>query len=261
MSLRSPCFLTLVVGLMSAHVVSAQTFVVAPNIYTNAEGPGSAPVPIDIQNFSWTFQLVINQNQLTGLLGHQITGIAYRHSAVMGGGYPLVTTTWSNYVIRLGESVAPSAATTTFSNNFTAGSTQVRSGAFTVGPNAWPNNGAPGPNPWGPTLEFDTPFLYTGGHLAMLLTHPGSNNPDMGNALIDATGMSSPGRGTDFAYFAGVGFDVATGNSSNFMPVVRFTGIPAVPEPGAGLLIGTVLAGLAVVSRWRRPEASPRALL
>jgi hypothetical protein len=252
MRFRTRSLMAVVMAFGLTSIVSAQVHVVAPNFYTNAEGPGSSSVPIHIQNNPWTFQLIINQSQLSGLVGTQITGIAYRHSAVMGGGYPLVTTTWSNYVVRLGESVAPSAATTTFSNNFTAGSTEVRSGAFTVGPNAWPNNGAPGPNPWGPTIEFDTPFLYTGGHLAMLITHPGSDNPNIGNALIDTTGMASPGLGTDFSYFAATGFDSLSGGASNFMPIVRFTGIPSVPEPGTCLLVGGAFAGLASVSRWRR---------
>jgi hypothetical protein len=251
MARRAVNLLALVVGLGASAPLAAQVFVVAPNIYTNAEGPGSSSVPIHIQNNPWTFQLIINANQLTGLVGTEISGIAYRHSAVMGGSYPNQPTTWSNYVIRLGPSVAPSAATGTFADNFTAAPTEVHSGAFSVSPGAWPNFGAPGPNPWGPVLEFDTPYLYTGGDLAMLITHSGSDNPNIGDSLIDTTGSASPGRGVDYSYFASTGFGSVTGNSSVFMPIVRFTGFAPVPEFSSGLLSGAALLGLIAIRRKR----------
>ena len=126
----------------------------------------------------------------------------------------------------------------------------------TAGFLAWPNNGPGAPNPWGPEIGFDTPYHYTGGHLAMLITHPGSDNPNIGNALLDAAGMNTPGRGIDYSYFAGQGFDINSGSSSNFLPVVRFTAVEPVPEPATWmiwLLLGTAFAGYQVW--WRR---SPR---
>jgi hypothetical protein len=243
--------MVVVVGLGSSAPVPAQT-VVVPNIYGTAEGPGSTPLPIHIENNPWTLQLVYHENQLTGLVGTEITGIAYRRSATAGGGYPLQSTTWSNYVVRMGPSVAPGVATGTFATNFTASPTEVRSGTVTVPPFAWPNNGPPGPNPWGTEITFNTPYVYTGGNLAMLITHPGSDNPNIGDALIDTTGMASPGLGTNYAYFAGQGFDTLAGASSVFLPVVRFTSQP-VPEPATGLLACAVVAGfVAAARRWRR---------
>ena len=248
MCLRARCLAVIV---LSASAPAAAQ-VVVPNVYTNDEGPASSPVPIHVQNNPWTFQLILNQNQLTSLVGRDLTGISYRHSAVMGGGYPLQTTMWANYVVRLGPSVAPNTATGTFASNFTNAPTQVRAGSFTVSPGAWQNFGPGNPNPWGPEITFDTPYHYTGGHLSMLITHPGSDNPNIGNALLDAAGMASPGQGTDFRYFAGTGFDVLSGGASNFLPVVRFTDAAPVPEPATCLLVGATALGVGAAIRRRR---------
>jgi hypothetical protein len=231
---QSVQLLCVIAGLAAALETRGQdVFHVAPVIYTNAEGPGSTPTPIHIQGAPRTFQFIINESQLTGLVNTQITGISYRHSAVSGGGYPLQTTTWAEYSISLGASVAPSSATGTFANNFTAGSTLVRTGSFTAAPFSWPNPGPPGPAPWGPIIDFDTPYFYTGGHLAMLITHPGSDNPNIGDALIDATGSSSPGQGTDYSFFIENVFNGTAGTSNLFMPIVQFSGFSSVPEPSS----------------------------
>jgi hypothetical protein len=257
MRLRACCVIA--IGLASP-ALQAQTQVVVPNIYTTSEGPGSTAVPIAPTGNAWTLQLIINQNLLTGLVGRDLTGIAYRRSATAGGGYPTQSTTWSPYIIRLGPSVAPNAATGTLANNFTAAPTQVRSGSFTAGVLAWPNGGPPGPNPWGPTIAFDTPYHYTGGDLAMVITHPGSNNPNIGDAPLDTAGSASPGQGTDFSYFASTGFDVGTGSSSVFLPVVRFTAVAPVPEPATGLLVGSgamaIGAAIRAIRRHGRPTAA-----
>jgi hypothetical protein len=250
------CFIMVFLGLVIPSRVTAQVQVVVPNVYTTTEGPGSSSLPIHIQNNPWTFQLILHESQLTSLVGQELTGISYRHSAVMGGGYPLQTTTWTNYVIRLGTSVAPGVAAETFANNFTSPPTQVRDGTFTVAPGAWPNFGPGAPNPWGPEITFDTPYHYSGGNLAMLITHPGSDNPNIGNALIDTTGSSSPGRGTDFSYFAGTGFDSLSGGASNFMPIVRFTAVTPVPEPTTCLMTCTIVMAVGALRRTRRSGVS-----
>jgi hypothetical protein len=251
--------LTLAVfGLAASPPALAQVNVVVPNIYTNALGGGVSAVPIDIQGHSWTIQLIYDQGQLTNLVGQDITGIAYRRGApAAGGGYPLQTTTWSNYVVRLGPSVAPTAATGTYATNFTTAPTQVRSGPWTVPPFAWPNNGPPGPNPWGPVLTFDTPYHYSGGNLAMLITHAGSDNPNIGNALMETTTSTSPGLGIDFAYYANTGFDVSSGSASGFMPVVQFTAVQPVPEPASCLLTGAVVLAVGVARRPPRRRVLP----
>jgi hypothetical protein len=251
MSLRTGCLIAVVVGWGSTAPVYAQ--VVVPNFYESVEGPGSSALPVHIQGNPWTFQLIVHENQLTSLVGKELTAISYRRSATEGGGYPIQTTSWAPYVIRLGPSVAPAAATGTFADNFSASPTQVRSGTLTVPPFAWPNQGVPGPNPFGPEISFDTPYLYTGGNLAMLITHPGSDNPNIGNALMDTAGTASPGRGTDFVYFAGQGFDVSSGSTSVFLPIVRFTAITPVTESETTLLAaGGALCAFAALRRFHR---------
>jgi hypothetical protein len=232
--------------------VLAQVNVVVPNVYTNTGGTGVTAVPIDTQGHSWTIQMIYDQSQLTGLVGQDITGIAYRRGATAGGGYPLQTTTWSSYVIRLGPGVATSATTGTFANNFTSAPTQVRSGSLTVPSFAWPNFGPPGPNPWGPVITFDTPYHYAGGNLAMLITHPGSDNTLIGNALMDTTMTTSPGYGSDYSYYANTGFDVSTGSASGFMPIVQFTAVQPVPEPASCLLTGAAVMAIGAALRTRR---------
>jgi hypothetical protein len=238
---RAPWLAVALLGCWPA-AAHAQTQIVVPNAYQNLNGLGVSDLPIDIQGHSDTLQLIISGSQLTNLVGMDLTAISYRRGATQGGGYPLQTTTWSNYVIRLGPSVAPNSATGAFASNYTAAPTQVRSGPWTVPPFAWPNFGPPGPNPFGPDATFNTPYLYTGGNLALLITHTGSDNPNIGNALMDTTTHTSPGFGTDYSYFTDFSFDSALGSSTEFMPIVRFTAVAAVPEPGSVLTVAALVS-------------------
>ena len=221
----------------------AQTFVVAPNIYENAEAPGSSNTLIRNVGNPRTIQLIFDESQLTELVNHEINSIAYRLSNNLPGNYPQVTTTWSEYYIELGVSVDPSQSVSTFANNYIGTPTAVRTGALTVAPNSWTVGPPPNPSPWGVEIVFDTPFLYTGGSLAMLVTHPGSDNPSEGNSLLDAAGSSSPGNGTLYTAYTSQSFQGTTGGQTAFVPVIRFQGNPvSIPEPStfAFLLLGVV---------------------
>src|SRR6516225_8288471 len=107
----------------------------------------------------------------------------------------------------------------------------------------------PGPNPWGPVITFDTPYHYTGGNLAVLITHPGSDNTLIGNALMDTTMTTSPGYGSDYSYYANTGFDVSTGSASGFMPIVQFTAVQPVPEPASPLMTAAAVIAIAAALR------------
>ncbi len=241
--------------LLLSAAAPAQILVTVPNIYESTNGPGVSSILIAPQNNPWTVQLIWNANQLTGLVGTQITGITYRLNAVTPNGYPRFdrpATTWADYRISLGPSVTPNLATGTFAANYLSAPTLVRSGPLTVGPNAWPTGGSGStPDPWGVEITFDTSYLYTGGPLALLVSHPGSDNPDPGNALLDSTTGTSPGISTDFTMIAANSFNATTGASSVFATIVRLTATP-VPEP-SGLALLAAAAGLAAtVRRWRR---------
>ena len=232
-------------------VCFAQTFVVAPNIYENTEAPGSSNTLIRNVGNPRTMQLIFDESQLTGLVNHEITSIAYRLSNNLPGNYPLITTTWSEYYIELGVSVDPTASGSTFADNYIGTPTAVRTGALTVAPNSWTVGTPPNPSPWGVEIVFDTPFLYTGGDLAMLVSHPGSDNPSEGNSLLDSAGSTSPGNGTLYTAYTTSLFQGTTGGQTLFVPVIRFQGNPvSVPEPSvfAVMLIG----GVALITTRRK---------
>jgi PEP-CTERM motif-containing protein len=230
---------------------SAQVSAVIPNIYANTAGTGYSNILDGQSGNPWTVELIWNANQLTGLVGSQLTSVKYRLGTNLPGSYPLVTTTWSDYRISFAPSVAPSAASTTLAGNLTASPTLVRSGLLTVAPFSWPNGGSP--TQWGVEILFDTPYFYTGGNLAMIVNQPGSDNPSQGNSLLDASSSSSPGYGTDFQMVAGNSFTATTGTLSPFATIVFLSGSTPVPEPSTMLLVGGVTALFGVFRRRRQP--------
>jgi hypothetical protein len=235
--------------LLASAGAPAQTYTVIPGIYADAEGPAGNNALVRHQGSPYTSQFVYSPTALATLVNFEITGLTFRSWGALPGGYPFqVTTTWADYRISLGPAVAPSAVdSTTFANNFTAPPTLVRSGPLTVLPNAWPHTG-PGPEPWGVEITFDRPYLYTGGNLAILVSHPGSDNPDFGNNLMNAASSTSPGYGVDYAMLTGPGFNASTGTINTFPTILRLTGI-AVPEPRFALLGAAALVPLASLFR------------
>jgi hypothetical protein len=241
---------SLATALALASNAQAQVVVVVPNIFTSTTGSGLSQVLIGIQGNPRTSQFIWNTDQLTGLIGMQITGVNYRLHTAIPNGYPLQTTTWSDYRISAGPSVTPNLATGTYASNFLTPPTLVRSGPLTVPPFAWPTGGSgSNPDPWGVFIPFDTPYIYTGGPLAMLFTHPGSDNPNQGNALLDSTSSSSAGNGVDYINIGSAGFNATTGASTVFSTIIRLSAVPA-PEPASFVLVG--MAGALVFPMFRR---------
>jgi hypothetical protein len=242
--------ISLTVGLALASGARAQVVVAVPNVFTNTTGSGLSQVLIGIQGNPRTSQFIWDTNQLTGLIGMEITGVRYRLHTAIPNGYPLQTTTWSDYRISAGPSVTPALATGTYASNFLTPPTLVRSGPLTVPPFAWPTGGSgSNPDPWGVFIPFDTPYIYTGGPLAMLFTHPGSDNPNQGNALLDSTSSSSAGNGVDYTNIGSAGFNATTGASTVFSTIIQLSAVPA-PEPTSLVLVG--MAGALVIPMFRR---------
>jgi hypothetical protein len=246
-----PFSIAIVIALTASAPLLAQVSAVVPNIYTNTTAPGYSGTLIGVTASPFTTELIWNANQLTGLIGSQLTSIQYREGHGLPNGYPFSTTTWSDYRISLAPSVAPSAVSATFADNFTASPTLVRSGPLTVAPFAWPIGGSP--SPWGVQILFDTPYLYTGGNLAILISQPGSSNPDPGNGLLDAWSSSSPGNGTDFQSVIASSFNATTGALSAFGTVVLLNGTTPVPEPSTFVLVGGAATIVGVFRRRRQP--------
>ena len=241
----------IIIALIGAAPLSAQVSAVVPNIYTNTTAPGYSGTLIGTTTSPFTTEMIWNANQLTGLIGSQLTSIQYREGHGLPNGYPFSTTTWSDYRISLAPSVTPSAASPTFADNLTASPTLVRSGALTVAPFACPIGGSPSPG--GVQILFDTPYLYTGGNLAIIIRQPGSNNPDPGNGLLDAWSSSSPGNGINFQSVIANSFNATTGASSAFGTVVLLNGTTPVPKPSTLVLVGGVATAVGVFRRRRQP--------
>lgn len=212
---------------------------VVPNLYENA--PANASF-FTFTSAARTYQYVIDESELTDLVGLNIVGMRMRlnESATVPG--PLADMSTTDFEVWIGPGVDPSAMTTTAANNFTSAPTQVKDGAqdFLAG-----SFGAGNPAPFGPTINLNE-WLYTGGDLAILMTWQGWVGATL---TLDAAGTTSTGYGTNFASRWIGGFNAGElTNNANFL-VTDIIGRP-VPEPGTLLAIGLGI-GLIALRRKR----------
>lgn len=174
--------------------LSAQS-VVVPN--ANATTRGTSQLNSIIRNAAnpRTYQYGINAAELAGIpVGSTITGISLRFSALASNtiAWPPADITWNNYDIWVGPATPTATWVADPMLNFSAAPQQVRSGPMTLDANVFSNQNlpAPAPNPWAEFFfSFQNQFLYLGGDLAMLFSHPGSNDPAL--ALYPETVASS----------------------------------------------------------------------
>lgn len=174
--------------------LSAQS-VVVPN--ANATTRGTSQLNSIIRNAGnpRTYQYGINAAELAGIpVGSTITGISLRFSALATNtiSWPPADITWSSYDIWVGPATALATWVADPMQNFSSPPQQVRSGPMTLDANVYSNQNLPAPaaNPWGEFFfSFQNQFLYLGGDLAMLFSHPGSNDPNV--ALYPETVASS----------------------------------------------------------------------
>jgi hypothetical protein len=217
------------------------------------------------RNAPRAYQSFIDSTQLAGLTQPTfITGISLRlMSASLGSAttnppadWPSQTLNFSDFTVRIGS---PSAAivtageipvtTTTFNQNFGADVVTARSGALSLSTGAFgfnPSSTPAAPNPWGPTITFTTPFLYTPGQdLIYAISHSGYapagefqpffSSGDYANSVADAVSSTTSSS-----------LDAAPGGFSSPY-LVQFTTEP-IPEPATM----TVLALGAVAALRRR---------
>jgi hypothetical protein len=193
-----------VLVLLCSITINAQ--VVVPNTYTSTAGNATFLGPMS--NAARTYQMLINANQLTTLVGKELTGITFRLTNAASTAWPASDITFSNYEIYLGESVAPAnRSLTAFSANEVGTPTLVRTGPLEVRAGEYGIGGPP--KPFGPVINFSTPWLYTGGHLMVKIVHTGFTGT---STSVDAASSSAPGSGTDYiACWQGTG-SVTNGN-------------------------------------------------
>jgi len=213
---------------------------VVPNLFENSAASSGFLGPLAAT--PRTYQLLIHENQLSGLVGLELTGLTWRLGPGISVPWPAADATYGEYNIFLSGSVDPEDRSNTFAENVVGPQTQVRSGSldidansFTVGDN---------PNEFGMNIGFSN-YLYTGGNLLVEIRHSGSNSTSRSVEAVPATGGAQFGYGTDFSALWTGSIDGETGTQGNFA-VTQFT---AIPTPGAVSL--ALIAGFAATRRRR----------
>lgn len=225
----------------AAPFASAFTGVVPPD-YTNTEANGT----FLLLTSNRSYMMLIDESQLTSFVGSNITGLTFRLNAAAGSNWPNNDASWTDFDIYMGASVDPTAVSTTVASNFTSGLTQVRSGGLDVTAGTWGSGGSP--NSFGPAIDFNQGYTYTGGDLGVVIRMSTiSGSP--GSFSADAATTSASGYGTQFvAKWTGSYDNPVIGTNGN-MAITQFTA-EAVPEPAT--MAALALGAVALIRRKRK---------
>jgi hypothetical protein len=183
---------------------------VVPPAYSGAPGTGTFLGPL--ANAQRTYQWLIRADQLTALVGTELTGIRYRLPASATTAYPASQTTYNSYDIRLSDCVDPANRSLTFALNVVGSQTLVRSGPLVIPANSYTVGSSP--NAFGPAILFDQPYTYTGGNLLVELRHNGPGSTSQSN---DAIITSTPGYATEFSACWTGSYTGTSGSQGNFV--------------------------------------------
>lgn len=167
--------------------MKAQTFVTVPN--SNVSSSFSGP----LANSARTYQMIIDDSQLTSLSGKYLTSISFRippTTSTTSTPWPAANTTYSDYQIYLSDGVDPANRQLNFAANIVGTQTQVRSGNLSIPAGAYLDNGN-----FTFDINFTTPYLYTGTNLVIEVRHTGSNGT---SRTIHAVGTDATGYNTLF---------------------------------------------------------------
>lgn len=209
----SPIFATQPDAGKSEHTYLAQ-FTTIPPAYSGTVGTTSFVGPL--ATTARTYQLLIHDSLLTGLVGRELTAVSWRIPASATGDWPASDVTFSSYKIFLSGSVPPASRSFTFSANVVGPQTQVRSGSLGVTTGSYPSGSSP--NGWGPEIAI-TPWMYSGGHLLIEIRHSGFTGT---SRSVDAIGTAVSGYGTSFSAAWQSGDTSTVGVQGNFS-VIRLT--------------------------------------
>ena len=193
--------------------------VVVPNANANARGNGALNILDPLQ----TNMLGMAASELAAIpLGSSIVGMSFRAGASTSTrpSWPLTDETYSTFDVTIGYAQPLANWSTTFQANFTNTPIPpmlVRSGPLVLDAGTYVVVGTqpPLPNPWGDFFfEFQRPFPYIGGDLAIHFVHPRPVNT--GAPLVDML-TTNPTAGV----YRGATTINATMGSSYGFPITR----------------------------------------
>lgn len=231
----------LATGALAAIALATPAFsVVVPNASENTAGGGTFLGPLS--NSPRIYQLLIDDSQLTAQVGQQLNSITWRLLPSATASFPSADQSFANFDIRLSGSVEPSARSLTFADNVVGTQTLVRTGPLAVPLGSFKDDDT-SPQPFGMEVEFQTPYLYTGGNLLIELRHTGISG---GSSSVDAILTSNPMYGTLVSAAWSGTAGSPTGAQGN--AVITQIGV-LVPEPGT---MSLAAIGLTMLGRRRR---------
>lgn len=191
------------------------------NYYTVPPGnetvTGTATFNGPLANAERTYQLLIHDSLLTGLVGKNLTGLAWRLPASSTSPWPATDLVYTHYDVYLSGSVDPVNRSFTFTDNILGPQTRVRYDSLFIASSAYPSGRSP--NDWGPEIAFDTTWTYTGGNLLIEIRHTSIGVTGRSN---DANSTSTPGYGTAYSGTWTGSYTGTMGAQGNFS-IVRLT--------------------------------------
>lgn len=222
---------------------------IVPTSYSATEGPNTFSLSSPA-SAGRTYQMTILSSQLSSLVGQSLTGVQWRLNNAVTANWPTVDISYSFFNIFIGPGVAPASMSNTFSSNFTSSPTQVRSGGLTFFANSF-TFGASGtaPNAFGVAVNFTTPYLYTGGDLAVEMRFSAQSGATT-QPSFDAVGTTDPLWNTEISGRWTGDANGTSGGNGNFL-VTNFV-TAAVPEPATVTMLGVGVVGLATWQYRRR---------
>jgi hypothetical protein len=191
---------------------AAPTSVVAPDDYASVAGNGGVNTLVRGSGSPRTYQMQFTPDAMGGLpAGARITALRFRVSTNATDNFPVTTVNWSDYEVRLAQAANPiTSMSATFAANL-RNPVLVKDGALSVSANQFTAGG--NPNAFGTLVVLDTSYVYQGGDLVMLFSHPGSDSTN--TAFLDAATTTSPGYGTSFRALSANAFGATSGTAAS----------------------------------------------
>ncbi len=171
-----------------------------------------------------TYQMLVHESQLTAYVGQELSAIAFRSLPAHTTAWPSADLTILNYDIYLSGSVDPAFRSFTFADNVVGPQTQVRSGPLDIAANSYPIGS--NPTPFGPPIEFTTPYLYTGGNLLVEIRQSGFSGVSRSNDAVAASGGPGNGYGVNFSATWASGNDATSGGLQGNFAIFQFSAGP-----------------------------------